>query len=278
MGAPTNSVNRRQCTFVVVPRTAITRVPLRPIGFAHRGASALAAENTLEAFRLAVELGATGLESDVHVSQDGVAILVHDPRFAAGDAWLRIRDLPADRLESMGMPRLTSLYTLVGTALPLSLDLNDADPLEAADAVLEAASWAGPAAVDGLLLCHGDRRVLERLRARFPMVTLVHSTSPRYIPSPGEHASRLADLGIDVINLHWEDWGADNEATAAIDAVHRAGVLAFAWDTQTRAVGSRMAGLGVDGVYADDPRVLVAALAGLGSIESPEAGLRSPSG
>ena len=250
---------------MVVPRTAAPPAPLVPIGFAHRGASALAAENTLEAFRLAVELGATGLESDVHVSQDGVAVLVHDPRFEAGDAWLRVRDLPADRLESMSMPRLTSLYTLVGTALPLSLDLNDADPLEAANAVVEAASEAGPAAIDGLLLCHGDRRVLERLRARFATVSLVHSTSPRYIPSAGEHASRLADLGIDVINLHWEDWGSDTKAAAAIDAVHRAGVLAFAWDTQTQAVASRMARLGVDGLYADDPRVLVAALAGPGS-------------
>ena len=233
---------------------------LTPIGFAHRGASALAPENTLEAFRLAVELGATGLESDVHVSQDGVAILVHDARFEVEGEWLAIRDLPADTLQSMGMPRLSSLYELAGTALPLSLDLNDADPLDAADAVVDAASTASPAAVDGLLLCHGDRRVLERLRARFATVTLVHSTAPRYMGSPGTHARRLANLGIEVINLHWRDWGDDRDAAAAIEAVHRAGVEAFAWDTQQREVASRMARLGVDGLYADDPRVLVSVI------------------
>ena len=52
-------------------------MPARPtatrpcIGFAHRGASADARENTLEAFRLALELGATGLESDVWLTADG---------------------------------------------------------------------------------------------------------------------------------------------------------------------------------------------------------------
>ena len=78
---------------------------------------------------------------------------------------------------------MTALYAQVGTALPLSLDLNDADPLEAADAVVDAASAFGPAAIDELLLCHGDRRALERLRRRYAAVHLVHSTAMRYLPS-----------------------------------------------------------------------------------------------
>jgi hypothetical protein len=41
-----------------------------PIGFAHRGARADAPENTLEAFRLALDKGATGLESDVWLTAD----------------------------------------------------------------------------------------------------------------------------------------------------------------------------------------------------------------
>ena len=58
----------------------VTRLPsLRPpIGFAHRGAKANAPENTIEAFELAVRLGATGIESDVWMTSDGVAVLDHD--------------------------------------------------------------------------------------------------------------------------------------------------------------------------------------------------------
>ena len=46
----------------------------------HRGASGFAPENTMEAFRLAVEMGADGIETDVHLSKDGVLVLMHDEK------------------------------------------------------------------------------------------------------------------------------------------------------------------------------------------------------
>ncbi|MGH9335395.1 MAG: glycerophosphodiester phosphodiesterase family protein, partial [Vicinamibacteria bacterium] len=46
--------------------------------FAHRGASARAPENTLEAFRIAREQGASYLELDVHLSSDSELVVVHD--------------------------------------------------------------------------------------------------------------------------------------------------------------------------------------------------------
>ena len=45
---------------------------------AHRGASARAPENTMEAFRLGVEAGADAIELDVHVSADGQLAVIHD--------------------------------------------------------------------------------------------------------------------------------------------------------------------------------------------------------
>lgn len=45
---------------------------------AHRGASAYAPENTLEAFRLAVRQGADYVEHDLHVTRDGVLVCLHD--------------------------------------------------------------------------------------------------------------------------------------------------------------------------------------------------------
>ena len=50
-----------------------------PVNLAHRGASAHAPENTMVAFRLAVETGAGGLELDVHLSRDGHIVVIHDP-------------------------------------------------------------------------------------------------------------------------------------------------------------------------------------------------------
>jgi glycerophosphoryl diester phosphodiesterase len=50
----------------------------RPV-IAHRGASGSAPENTLEAFQMAARLGADAFELDVHLSADGVPVIIHDP-------------------------------------------------------------------------------------------------------------------------------------------------------------------------------------------------------
>lgn len=51
--------------------------------YAHRGASAERPENTLASFRRALELGAQGIELDVHLSRDGVPVVIHDSRSIA---------------------------------------------------------------------------------------------------------------------------------------------------------------------------------------------------
>jgi glycerophosphoryl diester phosphodiesterase len=52
--------------------------PQTPLILGHRGASAYAPENTLAAFRRALELGADGFELDVTLSADGVPVVIHD--------------------------------------------------------------------------------------------------------------------------------------------------------------------------------------------------------
>ena len=47
---------------------------------AHRGASAYAPENTLEAFSLAADMGADGVELDVHLTADGQPVVHHDDK------------------------------------------------------------------------------------------------------------------------------------------------------------------------------------------------------
>ena len=102
-----------------------TRLPslLRPpIAFAHRGARAHAPENTLEAFHLALRLGATGLESDVWLTADGHAVLDH-----GGTVGGRMRRTPIARHERSRLPdhltTLPELYRACGTDFHLSVDI-----------------------------------------------------------------------------------------------------------------------------------------------------------
>ncbi|HAF69418.1 MAG TPA: glycerophosphodiester phosphodiesterase [Acidimicrobiaceae bacterium] len=54
-------------------------MPLRPVVYAHRGASQRAKENTINSFKLAAEIGADGVELDVWKSLDGELMVHHDP-------------------------------------------------------------------------------------------------------------------------------------------------------------------------------------------------------
>ncbi len=54
----------------------------KPDVFAHRGASAVRFENTMEAFQKAADQGTDGIELDVQLTEDGVPIVIHDPELS----------------------------------------------------------------------------------------------------------------------------------------------------------------------------------------------------
>lgn len=222
-----------------------------PIGFAHRGARAHAPENTLEAFRLAVRLGATGLESDVWVTADGVAVLDHDGVVGTRLRRRPIGDVPRSALPSH-IPSLAELYGAVGGDLPLSLDVKDPAALEA---TVRAAEEAG--AAEQLFLCHHDWRLVATWRARSEAIVLVDSTRIHRIKEgPERRAMSLRNAGIAVVNLHESDW------TGGLTTLfHRFGLECFGWDAQLPRVLDELLAKGVDAVYSDHVDRMVDAIA-----------------
>ncbi len=70
--------------------------------WAHRGASAYAPENTIPAFRLALEQGAQGLELDVQRTADGVLVVIHDETIdRTSNGFGRVKDLSFEDLRRM---------------------------------------------------------------------------------------------------------------------------------------------------------------------------------
>jgi glycerophosphoryl diester phosphodiesterase len=225
-----------------------------PIGFAHRGARADAPENTLEAFSLAIELGATGLESDVWLTADGVAVLDHDGVVRGGLRRRPISSVPRAALPAH-VPTLTSLYERCGTAFELSLDVKDD---AAGPVVLAVARDAGAEA--RLWLCHPSVDVLAGWRELSRDARLVDSTRLRAIKEgPERRAARHASLGIDAVNLHYSDWSG-----GLVTLWHRFDRYALAWDAQYPRVLDAVLAMGVDGVYSDHVGRMVEALARTG--------------
>ncbi|MFD1039210.1 glycerophosphodiester phosphodiesterase [Virgibacillus byunsanensis] len=69
---------------------------------AHRGASKLAPENTMPAFKLAYRLDAEGIETDVHLTKDNIPVLIHDElvnRTTNGTGY--IKDYTYDQLKQL---------------------------------------------------------------------------------------------------------------------------------------------------------------------------------
>jgi glycerophosphoryl diester phosphodiesterase len=213
-----------------------------PIAFGHRGARAHAPENTLAGFELALKLGATGLESDVWVTADGIPVLDHDGvvKRALG------RSRPIAELQRAALPdHIPSLVELVdrcGSEYHLSLDLKDA---ASGQVVVDTVTEAAPQLLERLWLCAPTWESLLPLRGRG--AKLVESTRLSRIKEGAERrAATLRAQGIDAINMHHSDW---TGGTVAL--FHRFERVAFGWDMQEPHILQAGLRMGLDGIYSD---------------------------
>ena len=109
----------------------------RTFNFAHRGASGHAPENTVAAFLLAAEMGAHGIELDVHLSADGEAVVIHnDTVDATTDGTGRVSQLTLSELKSLDagswfapefagerIPTLQEVFDAVGRRLLINIEI-----------------------------------------------------------------------------------------------------------------------------------------------------------
>ena len=118
----------------------------RPLIIAHRGASAAAPQNTLAAFRQAMELGADGVELDVQLSADGAVVVIHD--FAVDkttDGTGRVATKTLLELEALDagakfspqfagerIPTLAQVFEVLQGKLLVNVELKDFNPRSSA--------------------------------------------------------------------------------------------------------------------------------------------------
>ena len=222
-----------------------------PILFAHRGASAYSPENTLESFALALKLGATGLESDIWATRDGVLVLDHD-----GVVKSRLRSKPIAEFDRSALPsHIPSLEQLLqhcGTQYQLSLDIKDPvvfETIEHTVANIDASM------LERMWLCHPSSELLMSKRDSILHCKLVDSTRLSKIKEgPERRAANLASSGIEACNMHHTDW---NGGLVAL--FHRFNIVTFGWDMQHETVLENAIRMGLDGVFSDWPDRMIEA-------------------
>ena len=230
---------------------------------AHRGASASAPENTAASVRLAVRMGADGVECDVQLSKDGVPVVFHDDDLARlCGARGAVRSLTAAELARhrvrvagrRGTP--DRILTLKQWLALLPRRVMAVVELKRQESAAREAALAAAAA-----------RLLERRRGRVAvisfssrLVALASELLPRALVGPvldrAPRGGRRPASARPLVALERR-----LATPARVATLARAGGRVWCWTVDDPAEARRLARLGVEGIISNRPDVARAALA-----------------
>ncbi|WP_353809912.1 glycerophosphodiester phosphodiesterase family protein [Agromyces sp. SYSU T00194] len=228
-----------------------------PRVLAHRGLAIDAPENTLAAFRAALATGIRIVETDVHVSADGIAVIAHDPdlrRTAGLDR--RVSELTADDLADVdlggghGVPMLADALATFPDAR-FNIDLKVEEVLSPAVAAIRAAG-----ASERVLLTSFDEGRRVRAAQALPGV----ATSPgslgvlRVLVATrlgSDRRVRRMLRGAVAVQVPERVRGLRIVTPRFVRRVHAAGAEVHVWTVNAPDDMRRLLDLGVDGIVTD---------------------------
>ncbi|MBC8078723.1 MAG: glycerophosphodiester phosphodiesterase [Gorillibacterium sp.] len=231
---------------------------MKSLIYAHRGASGDAPENTMAAFRLAVQQGAEGIELDIQMSQDGELVVIHDEsldRTTNGSGLVahhRVAELkrldasnrfPEYRGESIPLLQEVLEY-LAPTSLELNIELKN-----------------------GIILYEGMEEKVIRLVKEYAMENrIVFSSFNHYTLVKLARLAPDIERGILYGEGLYEPWKYATSIKAAalhahyfavhpeiVAGAHAAGVKIRPWTVNEDADIRRMIAMGVDAVITNYP-------------------------
>ena len=235
-----------------------------PLAFAHRGGAKLAAndgiENTLTAFRNAVELGYRYLETDVHTSLDGVVYAFHDVALTRMTGTVSaFRDLDSAGLDAIlvggrePIPRLADLLDAFPDAR-FNIDVKADDAVEPTLAVLRDAD-----ALDRVCLASFSGRRLSRLRAAVPGVPTCFSpvelAQVRFGPTRWLQSLGLRRGGA-CVQAPFRTRQTTMVTPDFVRRCHAVGLQVHVWTIDDPAEMRYLLNIGVDGLMSDRVDVL----------------------
>ena len=230
-----------------------------PLIIAHRGAVESAPENTIEAFVKAHQVGADGVEMDVRLSKDGVAVVMHDRRVdRTTNGKGAVGAFTVDRLKSLDAGSWFQPQ-FKGVQVPTLAEVFDALPAHFLTAVeLKVRGWGVKPLVSAVvnILRRFDRWEATQVTSFNPVALFVlRLMEPRarrgYIwcakhpfPISGRWLSPFA-------NTHWMDPDLETFNPKVLAHFHRQGKPVLAWDEDAGRDLDQLVRMRLDGVVTD---------------------------
>ena len=237
-----------------------------PIPFAHRGGASEAPENTMPAFEHAVNLGYRYVETDVHVTSDGVLLAFHD------DVLDRVTD-GTGRIDQLPWATVQRAKVDGREPIPLLEDLLEAWP-DLRVNIDPKHDGAVPALVEVLQRCDAVERVcigafsdrrIARVRSMLgPRVctslgprSIARLRAASYGVPPGQLPSPCAQVPTHAVQGgRWGGRGVTLVDPRFVRGAHSRGIDIHVWTIDDRDEMARLLDLGVDGIMTDRPAVL----------------------
>lgn len=228
---------------------------MRPLILAHRGACRVRYENTLEAIRVATEMGADGVELDVRMTSDGELVLSHDESLKG--YVLSESTLSDLRKIDLGGSTIATLEEALDVAQTLFVDLELKRPTAVrldtfADKFTDAVKdFSGP-----LLVTSFMPEILEVVAANLPKGAMVGVLSGATYDPDARYAVREAASRGYAFALPQDPAVSE----ASIEMAHSEGLKAITWTVDDPGRIAVLESMGIDGIITNEPDVAIEAV------------------
>jgi glycerophosphoryl diester phosphodiesterase len=231
-----------------------------PLIIGHRGASAMAPENTMAAFREAIAAGSDGIEFDVRLTRDGVPVIIHDSTLRRTTSLPhRIADLTWSQLASLnvGVPSLEQLFALFEeNDLGLYLEMKSDSPLEreplaeACCRLINQYSFNARVFVE----CF-DLPALEIVKKIAPEIKTAALFEPGFNPSvlsDQRILNRATEIGASALALHHR-----LARRSLVQKTRDAGLTVAVWTVDDPTWIERARSMGIDALITNNPAAML---------------------
>ncbi|MDE2058573.1 MAG: glycerophosphodiester phosphodiesterase [candidate division NC10 bacterium] len=236
------------------------------LNVAHRGASALAPENTMAAFEKAIDLEADAIELDLHVSRDDELVVIHDytldrttdgrgPVHALSLKELKRLDAGrwfGERFTGQRIPTLAEVLDRFGGQVPLALEVKAGSAFFRGIEERVVAVLREHQAIEQVAVASFDHHALVRLKELEPSLR----TAALLVGRPMSMSTVALPSKADAMALE-----CNLVTKTEIDACRAAGLQLVVWVVNEPARMRHFIDLGADGIITDRPDLLRRALA-----------------
>lgn len=229
----------------------------KPIAIAHRGGALEAPENTMDAFRYAVDLGFNYLETDAQLTKDGVPVAFHDASLnRVSDTTGNIADLTLGELANVsieGGGRISSIAELLETFPECNFNID-----AKSDAVLEPLLDVITAhdALDRVCVASFFDHRIRKVRERFGTAAFTSCGPLELTVMMAKSLAGSTTAGPCAAQVPPELWKIPIVTERFVDVAHRSGRQVHVWTIDDERTMHELFDLGVDGIMTDRPSLL----------------------